>query len=52
MALFEIVHVEHLSGYRLHLRYADGAEGEVDLSDLIGRGIFDRLADPKEFKSV
>ena len=27
-------------GFRLWLRYDDGASGEVDLSDLAGRGVF------------
>lgn len=26
--------------YRLYLEYSDGAAGEVDLSDLVGRGVF------------
>ena len=29
-----------LDGYRLWLRYTDGAEGEVDLSHLAGQGVF------------
>ena len=27
-------------GYRVWLRYSDGVAGEVDLSDLAGRGVF------------
>jgi len=35
-----IVEVQALSDYRLHIRFDDGAEGEVDLSDLVGNGVF------------
>ena len=34
------VEVRVLDGYRLWLRYTDGAEGEVDLSHLAGQGVF------------
>lgn len=27
-------------GYRIWVRYSDGVSGEVDLSDLAGRGVF------------
>ena len=32
--------VEARDGYRIWLRYSDGAAGEVDLSYLAGRGVF------------
>jgi hypothetical protein len=32
--------VKALPGHRLWLRYSDGTEGEVDLSHLVGRGVF------------
>ncbi len=32
--------VKALPNYRLWLRYDDGMEGEVDLSHLIGKGVF------------
>ena len=34
------VHVEARQEHRIWLRYSDGTEGEVDLSDLAGRGVF------------
>ena len=34
------VQVKALANYRVWLRYDDGAEGTVDLSDLAGRGVF------------
>ena len=32
--------VEPREGYRIWLRYSDGASGEIDLSYLAGRGVF------------
>ncbi len=36
----KITCVEPLSGYRLRLDFDNGVQGEVDLSDLAGRGVF------------
>ena len=44
--------VKPLDGYRIWLKYADGTEGEVDLGDLAGRGVFKAWADRKVFESV
>jgi hypothetical protein len=44
--------VETRPGYRVWIRFADGAEGEVDLSDLVGTGVFRRWEDPSEFEKV
>ena len=41
--------VKALSGYRIAVRFSDGFEGEVDLSDLVGQGVFEAWRDPKEF---
>ena len=38
--------------FRLWLRYGDGAEGEVDLSDLAGNGVFKAWLDADLFASV
>ena len=38
--------------YRLWVRYDDGAEGEVDLSHLVGHGVFKAWKDPKCFQDV
>jgi hypothetical protein len=45
-------HVEALPGYRIHLTYADGAEGVVDLSANVGRGVFAALSDEAFFRTV
>jgi len=50
--MFEPVEVEARSDYRLWIRYADGAEGEVDLSHLAGRGVFELWDDEQKWKDV
>ena len=37
---------------RIWLRFSDGAAGEVDLSPLVGKGVFRAWADPSFFQSV
>jgi hypothetical protein len=39
-------------GYRLWVRFDDDSEGEIDLSHLVGKGVFERWADPGEFERV
>lgn len=46
------VEVKPLEGYRLWIRYSDGVEGVVDLSDLVGKGVFAAWEDPREFEKV
>ncbi len=46
------VSVRALSNFRIWLRYSDGVEGEVDLSDLAGRGVFAAWNDVAFFNSV
>lgn len=50
--MFKPIEVTPLAGYRLHLRYEDGVAGEVDLSHLAGRGVFELWNDPGEFQRV
>ena len=50
--MFKIVEIKVLQGYRLWLRYADGVEGEVDLSDLAGRGVFAAWNERRFFENV
>ena len=38
--------------YRIWLRYEDGTEGEIDLSDLAGRGVFAAWDNPGVFAEV
>jgi hypothetical protein len=44
-----ITKLEVLDGYRLALTFDDGASGTVDLSDLVGKGVFVRWRDPSFF---
>lgn len=46
------IEVRALSPLRLWLRYDDGTEGEVDVSDLAGRGVFQAWNDAAFFNSV
>lgn len=49
----DIVEVRALGGYRVHLRFEDGVEGDLDLGELIEfKGIFAALRDEKEFAKV
>ena len=50
--MHRITEVKALPGYKLHLRFADGAEGDVDLSDLIGKGVFAAWRDPANFAAA
>jgi hypothetical protein len=51
--LNDIVEVAHLGGYRLFLRFADGAAGEIDLGPLLQfTGVFEPLRDPLFFALV
>jgi hypothetical protein len=46
------VEVRALDGFRIWLRYEDGTEGEIDLSDIAGHGVFAAWNDPALFRSV
>ncbi len=52
MAIHRIVKVEPLRGYRLALSFADGVEGLVDLSHLVGKGVFSLWEDEESFRNV
>ena len=46
------VDVEAREGYRIWVRYSDGAAGEIDLSDLAGKGVFVAWNEPGYFERV
>ena len=52
---WRVVEARPLDGFRLHVRFVDGLEGEVDMSALVRSptaGVFVRLADPSLFAQV
>lgn len=49
--MFKIAEVKALLHYRFWLRYADGIEGEVDLSDLAGKCVFAAWNEREFFES-
>ncbi len=44
--------IHPLQNYRLHLLFADGTEGTLDLSHLAGKGVFAFWNDYDNFKKV
>jgi hypothetical protein len=51
--LKDIVEVRPFDGYRLFLRFEDGAEGEVDIAKMVRfEGVFAPLNDRTEFLKV
>ena len=51
--LKDIVFVEPLDGYRLRLRFEDGVEGVVDVSEITAfEGVFEPLKDKTYFDKV
>jgi hypothetical protein len=50
--MYRIVAVEPLEKYRVRIRFLDGTEGEVDLSSLVGKGVFALWNDSEEFAKV
>lgn len=55
MAPWRVEWVEALDQFRLKVRFLDGLQGEIDLSNLIhspNAGVFTVLADPARFNAV
>ena len=48
----KVVQASPLDDFRLWLKYEDGIEGIVDLSDLAGRGVFDAWSEGNIFDAV
>ena len=46
----KLTSVSHAGGYRLHVGFADGVEGIVDLRDVLWGEVFEPLADPDLFR--
>jgi hypothetical protein len=52
LEMFKPVEVKALPNYRLWVKYSDGIEGNVDLSQLVGRGVFSLWNDFSAFQKV
>ena len=51
--IYDITGVTVLGNHELHLVFADGSEGDVDVARLIEfRGVFEALRDAREFQRV
>ena len=50
--MHRITAIEVLDHYRLDLTFADGTRGTVDLSELVGSGVFGLWNDYAEFRKV
>ena len=51
--LYDVVAVEARPGFKVWVRFENGIEGEADLSDLAGRGVFARWTEnPSAFAEV
>jgi len=48
----KVTKVTVLSGYRLELEFDDRVAGIVDLSEMVGKGVFDVWCDPTVFAQV
>ena len=46
------VSIKALPNYRIYISFSDGEAGEVDLSDLVGRGVFEAWKDYAAFEQV
>ena len=51
--LKDVVEVRPLGDYRVHLRFEDGVESDIDLGDVIEfKGVFAPLRDSQEFAKL
>ena len=50
--MLKVSNVEALSEYRIRVCFEDGVEGEVDLSQYVGKGVFAAWSDGDFFNAV
>jgi hypothetical protein len=48
----KLLEAKPLNGYKIQLKFADGVNGEVDLSPLVGKGVFAFWEKAENFKKV
>ena len=52
IGMIKLLEAKAMPGHRLWLRFADGVEGEVDLTNLVGKGVFKTWENPEVFERV
>ena len=50
--MYKIINVKVLQNYQLELEFTNGKKGVVDLSHLVGKGVFTLWDDYKKFEDV
>jgi len=50
--MIKIVDLKPLPQYKLHIKYNDGVEGDLDLSEIAGKGVFEKFNDVSFFNHV
>lgn len=50
--MYRVVEVKPLRPYTIWLRFSDGVCGNLDLSDLVGQGVFAAWREPEVFTAV
>lgn len=50
--MHQIAEVTPLEPYKVWVRFSDGVSGSIDLSNLVGKGVFAAWKDPEVFKRV
>ena len=48
----KVTEVRALDGFRLQVKFSDGVSGTIDLSHLVGCGVFALWNDPARFRDV
>ncbi len=50
--MVQIIDIKPLPQYKLHVKYNDGVEGDIDLSGIVGKGVFEKFKDVSFFNNV
>jgi hypothetical protein len=50
--MIKIVDIKPLANFKLHLKYNDGVQGDIDLSYLAGKGVFKDFLKEDFFNNV
>lgn len=50
--MLKIIDLKPLPDYKLHIKYSDGVEGDLDLSEIVGKGVFKKFEDINYFNKV